>query len=435
MLFKIPFTKLHVGTKESIAEKIAYGYGAYSNGGLFGHSVRISLDTLYTIYNNVVEVKQSVRRIQNDFAKEGYEMVLKSKPDINADDSASGKIVREVFQNPKMPFSIYSDLWIRDRMVAGNAYTHLEKQSLNGKVFRLNLVDPRTMKIVADSFGQKKAYIQSVMGKDVVMFEPNEILHSVYDFSTNNPVLGCSPIESVVYEAKTDMAAQKAGYYFYENNAVPSHLLIIDGKLTQDMADKLKKNINEQYKGVENRFKAGIIPFVKDIKTISPSQKEMQFLEHRRFNIEKISTAFGVDPFLLGYTKGVQRSNAHIIKKDFYENTVRPMEVLFEEMVNTELLPALGITDVIFKIKPSDYSDKQTIRIQNRADVQAGIMTINEAREGLGLDEHENEFADELLVNGQLVDDLGTDLETLGQNEDLEEKVDGLMEKVSNLLD
>lgn len=432
MLFKIPLTNIHVGTKNAIAQKVAQSYGSYRSINSLGSNVRIGIDTLYQIFNDVVEVRQAIRRKQDTFAKEGYE-ILKKGNEGEISEGESAIYLRSILDNSDKPFSVFSDLWVRDRDVAGNVYMHLERDSNKGRVFRINVVDPRTMKIVADKYGNKIGYYQQIMGSNAVEFSVDEIIHTVYDYSTYNPIIGCSPIESIVFEAKTDIAAQKAGYYFYENNAVPSHFLILDEALTQEQSAKLKEAMERQYKGVKNKFKAGVIPHLKDIKTISPSQKEMQFLEHRKFNIEKISTAFGVDPFLLGYTKGVQRSNAGVIKRDFYENTIRPMEVAFEEMVNLKLLPLLGINDVVFRIKKSDYSDRHAERNLDRSDVMAGIISINEARARQGLEPFDNELADEPMINGILVDDLETDLTTLSNKAKLNE-VDDLIKKENNLL-
>jgi HK97 family phage portal protein len=413
MIFKIPFTNLHLGTKSAIANQRAVSYGLWGNtyGSLSAYlnDLRIDFQTLYNIYNNVVEVKMAIRKKQNACAKEGLAFYYDNAEKADASQDEQVKYFWEVFER-YYTFSTMKDLWLRDEDVAGNAYWHLERAN-DGKIVGVNPVDPRSMFLSANKYGQIIEYVQRVSGHPEQTFKPDEIIHSVIDYSTRNPLLGVSPIESVVWDARADMAAQLASYYFYENNMVPSHLLIVNEDMTAKQAKDLKEKMKSEYGGADNKFKAGIIPFVKDIKTISPSQKEMQFLENRKFNAQKVSTAFGVDKFLLGYTEGVQRANGNIIRKEFYENTVRPYERYFEEVLNNELLPALGIENIKVEVKPSDYDDEDAVYNRSRADVAAGIITPNEARQMRGMAPSENEMADELMVNGLLLDDLAEDLE------------------------
>jgi len=411
MIIKIPFTKLHIGTKGAIAEQRARAYGVWGFDSLasFVNSRRIDFKTLYNIYNNVVECKMAIRKKQNACAKEGLSFVYDDKAKTDATESQEAQAFMNLLQ-VYYTFSSLKDLWVRDLDVAGNSYWHIER-AINGDIIGINPIDPRTMFIVANQYGQVTKYIQRIQGYDETEFSPDEIIHSIMDYSTHNPLLGVSPIETVVWDARAEMASQVASYHFYENNMIPSHLLIMNEDLSTKQAKELKEKMKNEYGGAENRFKAGIIPHLKDIKTIAPSQKEMQYLETRVFNAKKVCTALGVDSFLLGYTEGVQRANGNIIRREFYENTVRPYETYFEELLNDKLLPAFGIERIKIIVNPSDYDDEKEVYERSRADVQAGIITPNEARQMRGMKEHDNEMADELMVNGLLLDDLAEDFE------------------------
>lgn len=435
MKIKVPFTDvtLYLG-KEAQARKESFLYGSYQN--TFGHMLRgggfrVSFDTLYTLYNNVVDIKQAIKKIQNATLKEGFSLVDKNDEHAIPNQSEV-QTVSQVLNSRTMPFNLLKTLSLRDLNVAGNAFWHIERDRSNNPL-RINPIDPRTMAVVADQHGNIKQYVQRVMGHDKLTFEPEEIIHLVLDYSTQNPLLGISPIEAICFEAKTELAAQMSNYCFYENNAVPSHLLIVDTELDKDQIKELGYQMDKQYKGAKNKFKAGIIPYLKDVKTISPSQKDMQFIESRKATTDKIVVAFGVDAFILGYTDGVQRGNADVIYRMFYENTVRPLEVMFESVINDQLLPLLGVESISFKVKLSDYDNERDQAEINRSDVLAGIMTINEARSARGLDPSDNELADEHMVNGFLLDDLGK--ETKEITSAIKLKMDERKKSLSNLLE
>ena len=410
MKLHIPFTDvtLHIGKKAVEVAKEPYLYGAWQNqlSNLFtGGGFCVNYDTLYTIYNNVVDVKMAIRRIQNAVLKGGYQIQNKADPEMlpNADQEARA---RAFLDNPERGIRYLKDFWVRDRKVAGNSFW-LIRRNLNGDFLDIKPIDPRTMTVVADQYGNVVKYIQSIPGLNNQTFEPDEIIHSVSDWSTANPRYGVSPIESIVYEAKTEMAAQASNWFFYENNAVPSHLLVLEENLGSDQIKEIKEKMDERFKGTKNRWKSGIIPFVKDIKTVTPSQKEMQYLEGRAFSTKKVVVAFGVDSFILGYTEGVQRSNADVIYTEFYENTIRPEENEFEDLVNNRIFPAMGLSDIYFWVNNSHYNNEDTLSTRLRENFKAGLITINEAREQMGMDESDNALAGELMFNGVLLDDLG----------------------------
>jgi HK97 family phage portal protein len=415
MKIKLPFLKsiLYLGRKEVQAIKQSYAYGAWQNNlqtFLSGGGYRVSFDTLYTIYNNVVDVKQATKRIQNAVLKEGYKTVDKNRPDKEGDVMQTQQLA-QLLNTPTQSFSSLKAITLRDICIAGNAFWFILKNDA-GLPLGIQVIDPRTMRIMADKYGNIKEYIQTSFGQESVHYTPEEIIHFIFDYSTDNALFGCSPIESIIWEAKAEMSAQMSNYFFYENNAVPSHLLILEENVDEEQMKELKIEIDKRFKGEQNRFKSGIIPFIKDIKTISPSQKEMEFIATRQFSTKKVCAAFGVDSFMLGYTEKVQRGNAEVVYTTFYQDTVRPYEVYFEEIINDRLLPALGLDKIKFVINQSSYDDEQRVWDSTRADVLAGVMTINEARALRNIPPSENEFADELMMNGILIDDLGVETQS-----------------------
>jgi len=436
MKIKIPFTDktIFLGRSEVKEAKQRLGYGVYmntfqeyaQNGGF-----RIGFDTLYMLYNQLVDIRRAITRIAKAVAKEGYKWIDPKNPskEGNLKEAEEANLL---LNDPTYSFSKLKYDWVRDRHIAGNFYLQLEK-NLNGDVIALRRIDPRTMSIIADKYANVMGYVQRVPGQQPIHFDADEIIHWSLDTSTQNPLLGVSPIESIVLDGQAEIAAQSSNLVFYENNSVPAHLMILNEDLTQEQYKELKDEIDSKYKGAKNAFKSGIIPFVKDIKTITPSQKDMQFIETRKFTTKKIVVAFGVDAFLLGYTDDTKYSNAAIIYKAFYNDTVRPEEVEFEEMINKHLLPKLGLTGIKFVIELSNYEDEKAVAEMSRADVLAGILTINEARAARGLEPAENELANELMFNGFIIDDLGQEVKAI---KDVVEKKQKLYEKnLNNLLD
>jgi len=421
MPLKIPFTNFYIGTAKSLEPmRQAIIGGAYAGGSLSeflaNGGYRIDINTLYHLFRNNGDMCAAQRRINRatfrDGLKKSISFVDARNEERDMNNSESAAKVRSVLDSSFLSFRSAVNKWQRDRRVAGNHYFLILK-NISDAVIGLQSIDPRTMAVICDVSGNVLYYKQEVNGHKKI-FSVDEIIHTVFDESTEHPVLGVSPIESIVWDARAELASAKRNFYFYENNAVPSHLYVVKRTLTAENVAKLRDEVEKQFKGAEKSFKGGFLPYVEDIKTIVPSQKEMQYIESRKFTSRKVSVAMGVDMFLLGYTEGVQRSNGKIIERDFYENTTRPDEVYFgEEVLNKKLLKAMNIEDVKVKTVPSTYISESEIYTRSVVDVRAGIVTRNEARKMRGMPPSENELADELMIDNNLLDDLGQDLTTI----------------------
>jgi len=317
-----------------------------------------------------------------------------------------------------------------DLNIAGNCYWLMLKNA-NGVVIGLQRLDPRTVSLFVNENGDVVMYVQSVNGVKKA-YDEKDIIHIVKDTSTYNEILGISPIEAIIKEAMTEIKSQDTNVSFYENGGVPSYLYILEENLNTEQYQALKEEIEKNYKGADKKFKSGIIPFVKDIKTVTLSQREAEYVATRTMSTQKIVVAFGVDKFLLGYTDAVQRGNSADIRQEFYDSTVRSYEFIFEQVMNRTLLPRLGINDIVYRINKSSFSTNIALIDSSRNDVINGVITINEARRIRGLEPSDNDLADELLIGGMLLDDLVFD--QTAQVKEVKAKLEKKTAVIDNLL-
>lgn len=392
----------------------------------WGTNIRMDFRMLHYLYKNIAEIQAGKRRIANAMIRDGFIDSVEFYRNFTKVDSPLAGELLNLIQNMES----FKHRFVRDAVVYGNIYINKVKNPF-GKVIQLQFVDPRTMYVVSDETGEIIKYIQRVAGYPDIEFDKENIIHLVLDESLENPLLGMSPLEALLYDGYAEVQSAKTNKAFYENAGTPSHLLIIKKPISQDQATEIKDSMREHFGGSDNKYKSGIIPFVEDIKTVAPTQKEMEYLATRVFNARKISIAMGVDMFLLGHTEGVQRSNGDTIERDFYENTVRAYENLFTEFLQN-LINELDSTLQVY-IKKTDHYNLLINKTQAREDFKAGIITMNEARQISGLAPSDNELADEHFINGFMVDDLAEELKKIRQ--EIEIKHLNEKKECKNLLD
>jgi len=241
-------------------------------------------------------------------------------------------------------------------------------------------------------------------------------------------LIGMSPLEAALIEARTDISAAKSNLAFFENDAIPANVYILDDNLGKDAQEAAFTKIKEQFSGAENRNKSAVLGGVKEIKTISTTPKDMEFISGRQFNTDKVCSVYGVPKFILGYTDQVNYSNGEKLMEKFYLGTVQPIETSLEESINDRLLPKLGITTVKMTFNPQtfDESAKKTLAL---AEYNSGVLTLRQYKVLTGHpitaeDENEPMIDKHIIVNGggaKLMEDVGVELDPAISEEVAEE--------------
>ena len=93
---------------------------------------------------------------------------------------------------------------------------------------------------------------------------------------------------------------------------------------------------------MENARKTAILEQVKDIKMLSTSARDMDFVNLKNTTRDEILAIFGVPKVLLGMTENVNRATAETSKEIFDENVVQPRLQRLADKINNELVPLFG---------------------------------------------------------------------------------------------
>lgn len=215
-----------------------------------------------------------------------------------------------------------------------------------------------------------------------------------------------SLLETIVYDVLGDESSVIMNYYYFDNDAIPSALYIMDKNLSEDEQKILLESIKWQLSWARNKSKSIISNGIEDIKKISDDRKDIQFVELRKYATDKVCAVMGVPRIILNYTEWVNYSNAEMQYTKFIENTIRPME-WFLNMVFTAMIQDISpnLEFVAIDNHINDMKEKNVIAVQN---VASGIWTRNEAREYIGYDPISIEIMDSPTVASwtTLLDDI-----------------------------
>lgn len=224
-------------------------------------------------------------------------------------------------------------------------------------------------------------------GKEVKLQDQELIYMKMNDFSYTP--LGLSPIESAFNIICYLLDAQRyAGEV--ANNAVPKYILDLGKDIDEQTLVKFRKYFNEEVYG------KGEVPIVggsDGIKScaIAGQTDDNLYLKWQHFLISVLAYSFGIDPKRFNEGSQTDRSTVDEQRQNLFDEAIKPMAEMIAEHINKKVIGRLNLSNAIkFRYV---YEDSET-RKKERSDrvlneLNADILTINEARMLLGYDKLE----------------------------------------------
>lgn len=276
--------------------------------------------------------------------------------------------------------------------LTGDCFWYLEGGANGGQPTNIYLLQPDKVDLKLGDVSAGAARLvagyeyKTVIDGDTVQrdYEPEEILHIKVP-NPKNPYRGHSVVEGIATSLDIDTQTLEANKKFYENGMMAQFMLTTDAKLTQDQLKKLKAEMSAAYGGSKNFWKVPIFAGGIKPETVQMSSRDAEMLAQQAWLRDKIMAAFKNTKASLGIVEDVNRANSESSLLNWKQSTIKPKMCRMIDAMNEFLVPRYG-DNLILGFKdpvPEDMSRKVE---ESTALYQAGIMTLNEARDMVGLD-------------------------------------------------
>ncbi len=216
-----------------------------------------------------------------------------------------------------------------------------------------------------------------------VAYTPDEVLWMRY-FNPLEEYAGLSPIAPVRLAADMGKDGLRFNRNFFRNSAQPDFVLLTNESMTDSEVQDFYNRWEDRYRGPAKAHRPAIASFVRDIKTLGFSQREMEFIQGLRWSLEEVSRTYGVPKPLLSDLERATFSNVNAAERMFWRNTILPELQFFEERLNRMLLPRLGYPDLVVEFDVSlieALREDENSRVSREAQLlDRGVLTINEVR-------------------------------------------------------
>ena len=383
--------------------------GNFNSSSLLGcWQIRISLDDLYKLKKYNSDVNGCISLISQKTSING--LYLEDK---NWEVLDKTKFKEEYTYLNKLftsqTFNFWKENFFTQTTISWENY--IEPQyNINNKIIKFATIDSRSMsKLVDENWNITwfKHYPKWVSSRPKE-FQPDEIGYFMYRVDVENENLSMWLLDWIIFDVLWDLEANKTNYYFFQNDAIPGAVFMLDKSMSKDQLELASEQIKEKFSWSENKHKFLVSNWVEDVKTLVMSHTDMDFLNQRKFTIDKISATFGVPKELLWYVVDSWSYWKIIeITKEFRNSTIKAYETYLEACINIiisnfseDLL--IDLSEYTIKCDSESFEDRDKIEENQRKDINNWIITINEVRTERWLESFKENFTDVPLIQTNL---------------------------------
>lgn len=294
--------------------------------------------------------------------------------------------------NPTQSGSDFLEALTGFYLIAGNAYIEAILTNKGPKELWLHRSD--RMKVVPGANGLPQGY-EYQAGAEAYRWDVDPIKGKapVLHMKTFNPLddwYGMSFIEAAAYGIDLHNTSNAHNKALLDNGAAPSAVITYkaeDGSpLTDAQFYRLKREIEEEYTGARN---AGRPLLLENIswQSLGFSPRELDWLQGKNVTAREIGRVFRIPSQMLDIEGSQTYANMEQAKLGFWEDAVIPILVKIRDALNQWLVPIFG-KDLFLDFNLDEVSaliPRRAERFErNVKAVEAGLLTINEARADLG---------------------------------------------------
>lgn len=276
-------------------------------------------------------------------------------------------------------------------LLRGNAYI-LTPRDESGRIQELIVLDPSTLDPVVEGASRRLSFKLHSSGRRL----STDDVTMVVGLSRPGQIKGIAPLDFARETIGLGLAAQEYGATFFRDGAQTSGLIEVDGALSKEGAEALKRSWNSAHQGSGKANRVAVLTEGATFKPISVTPEQAQFLATRAFQVPDVARLYGVPPHLLQDASGSTSWGSGLAEQstNYVVHSLRPwtsrIDAMLTRMARSELPPGtqrrrrLNLTLQIDHLTRGDFNS----RINTYgAGLDRGVWNLDEVRAMEGLPE------------------------------------------------
>ena len=277
----------------------------------------------------------------------------------------------------------------------GNCYWWLNCEDEYTPPDEMWIIPPNKIVPVPDERMYLKGYLYYPGTGAEIFIPPHQIVH-YKRFNPASPFLGLSAVEAIALVAAGDLGMQKYNTtLFKDNNGRLPSILTFEQMIADPAWGKIKDDTREAAKNREMLMLRGVGQGGATWLQNSVSQREMEFLEGRKFNKEEIMTTIAPGSFTM-LSENSTQANSVVGRATFFDH-VYGMQMMMAEKITASILSRYGGRQLVGLFEDIRVVDKDLKLREQEAFERA--HTLKEVREEIYGDDPLGDERDDLMIS------------------------------------
>jgi HK97 family phage portal protein len=348
--------------------------------------------TAETAFSNAA-VYSCVTLIAQDIAKLALRLMVRDNDGVwyETTNPAYSPVLRK--PNRYQTTQRFIEQWITSKLLAGNTYVLLERDS-RGVVRAMYVLDPTK---VCPLVAPDGSVYYELRRNDLVGLGPDQLTTGAVTVPASemihdrmicpfHPLIGVTPLYACGLAAQQGNTIQTTSSKFFAGGSNPGGVLTAPGAIGDDTAKRLKDYWDTNFTG-DNVGKVAVLGDGLKYEAMTVSAADAQLIEQLRWTAETICACFHVPAYMVGVGPLPPFSNVEPMQQQYYSQCIQTHITSCENALDEGLGLAGSTYGTEFDIDDLIYMDTATKTKSAAEAIGAGAMAPNEARKkyfGLG---------------------------------------------------
>ena len=291
------------------------------------------------------------------------------------------------FNNNKMSKYMTIKMMVSDMLLYGNGYALIERTG--GAVTGLRYIESKDVQVNWNKQQNKLYYTSSILPGNIIA--PENILH-IYK-NSNDGYTGIGVLQYAARTIELSNYTENSSLDYFAKGLNATGIIHAKQPMNKIQAEQALKSVEGNVNADKAYYK--FLPFDIDFQPLTQNAKDAQMIETRLFNVSEIARFFNISPVLLQDLSKSSYSSIEAANLQFLTQTLLPYISILEDEFNRKLIDE---EQIFIDLDEREFlrTDSQSTANYLQTLTSAGIMTVNEAREQLGLPRVEN--GDSLVI-------------------------------------
>ena len=301
---------------------------------------------------------------------------------VEAPDSTAARLLMR--PNPRQTFADLIEITDLHFSLTGMAFWHLIRPTPTSRVQGVELLYPHWVNEPVFADGRHAGWRVTVPGHAPKVYPVEDVVW-IRRPHPLDPWSAMSQLAAGAAAHFADLYTRAYAFTLLRNDSgIPAGLISSDQELTPEQAETIREAWRQRYS--QTHSEVAVLGAGASYQAIGLPLQDLKLLEMGEFNREQILALYRVPAAVMGITRDFNRANSDAAMVAYQRQALKPRLARYQDAINTLVLPAMREDGMWFEFADPVDVDRTVEQQLALNELKAGVISVNEYRERIGLD-------------------------------------------------